>query len=330
MATPEIKIAGTGMNLHRIYGLTLASDFPFVNRFPEGSGIPDVTFRCCLEPPVSERWHNTVPLSATDSKDERGDNLFSIFRMEGYHVLHYAGVVDFYLWPDQIVAHLLDTSHDYLVEIVLLGEIFSLWFELHGIPAIHASAVVIDDHAIGFLSSNKGGKSALAAALMEKGYPLLTDDILPIEERNGIFFGRPGYPRMRMWPDEADFFLGSHEDLEIVHPGYSKRRVPVGEKGFGSFYDDLIPIKALYIPERYDPCNGVAFEAIPQKDAFIDMIRHSFSISIVEVLGLQVPRMKFFSHLVQNVPVRRLKYPQGLSLLSEVVESLVGDAQSIQ
>lgn len=318
------------MNLHRIYGLTLASDFPFVNRFPGGSGVPAVTFSCCLEPPVSDGWHNTVPIYATDRKNERGDNLFSIFQMDGYHVLHYAGVVDFYLWPEKIVAHLLDTSYDYLVEIMLLGEIFSLWLELRGIPAIHASAVVIDDYAIGFLSSNKGGKSALAAALMEKGYPLLTDDILPIEERNGIFFGRPGYPRMRMWPDEADFFLGGHKDLEIVHPGYSKRRIPVGEKGFGSFCDDLMPIKALYIPQRQDYCTDVGFEPISQKDAFIEMIRHSFSISIVEALGLQVPRMNFFSRLMQQVPVRRIRYPHGLALLHDVAESLLHDAQSLK
>lgn len=318
------------MRLHRLYGLTVASDFPFKNRFPGGSGSPDVTFTCRKRPPVPDHWQNTTPLFASGMKTERGESILSIFRTDGYHVAHYPGLVDFYIWPDRITAHLCDTSHDYLVEIYLIGDIFSLWLELHGIPAIHASSVVIDGQAIGFLSSNKGGKSALAAALLKKGYPLLTDDILPIEKRDGIYFGRPGYPQMRMWPDEAGFFLGGYEDLDIVHPRYSKRRIPVGGKGFGSFYSDSIPIGALYIPERQDHCENIGIKPISQKDAFIEMIRHSFSVSIVEALELQVPRMQFFSGLVQNVPVRRFMYPSGFSHLSDVADTLVDDIRSIE
>lgn len=316
------------MILHRLYGLTVASDFPFKNRFPEGSGSPDVTFTCRKRPPVPDHWQNTTPLFASGMKTERGESILSIFRLDGYHVAHYPELIDFYIFSDRIIAHLLDTSYDYLVEIYLLGDIFSLWLELQGIPAIHASAVVIDGEAIGFLSSNKGGKSALAAAFMKKGFPLLTDDILPIEKRDGAYFGRPGYPQMRMWPEEAGFFLGRSMDLEIVHPGYSKRRIPVGEKGIGSFHRDRISLKALYIPERQDRCKGIEIVPISQKDAFIEMIRHSFSVSIVEALGLQVPRMQFFSSLVQNVPMRRLRYPSGLSHLSYVADTLVEDVKS--
>ncbi len=318
------------MKFHRIYGMTIASDFPFKNRFPEGSGIPDATFTCSRRTPVPDKWQSTMPFYATGAKTEHGESILSIFRTDGYHVAHYPGLMDFYIWPDRITVHLLDITYDYLVEICLLGEIFSLWLELRGIPAIHASAVVIDEQAIGFLSSNKGGKSALAAALMKKGFPLLTDDILPIEKRNGAFFGRPGYPQMRMWPDEAKFFHGSYMDLEIVHPGYSKRRIPVDKKGIGSFCSDVIPIRALYIPERLDYCKGIGIRPVSQKDAFIEMIRHSFSISIVEAIGLQIPRMQFLSDLVRNVPMRRLIYPSGFSHLSGVADILVEDTRVIQ
>ncbi len=53
------------------------------------------------------------------------------------------------------------------------------------------------------------GKSSLAASFMQNGHPLLTGDILPLEQNtDGAFFARPGYPIMRMWPEEALRFLG--------------------------------------------------------------------------------------------------------------------------
>ena len=104
------------------------------------------------------------------------------------------------------------------MEIRLLGPVFSFWLELQGIPVLHASAVLVEGQAVAFLSSNYGGKTSLAATLMQAGHPLLTDDFLPVERGDGLYLGRPGYPTMRMWPEEAEHFLGSYEDLGLVHP----------------------------------------------------------------------------------------------------------------
>ncbi len=133
-----------------------------------------------------------------------------------------------------------------------LGDVLSYWLERQGIRALHAAAVVANGRAAAFLSSNYGGKSSLAAAMMQVGCPLLTDDILPVEETGGIFIGRPGYPTMRMWPDEAAYFLGSYEHLPLVHPELSKRRVFVGPDGFGSFCETSQALSCIYLPERRD------------------------------------------------------------------------------
>ena len=58
---------------------------------------------------------------------------------------------------------------------------------------------------------------------------------------------------MRMWPDEAQHFLGHYRDLEIVHPQLDKRRVVVGSEGFGTFCAEARPLACIYIPERRDP-----------------------------------------------------------------------------
>jgi hypothetical protein len=321
----------TSVHYYRIYGIILESNYPFKSLFEIASGPPDITFSCVHTFPLAGEWQRTVPISSMQSQTDDGENHVALYRMNGFDVVHIANSVDFYVWPKKIVAHLLDPQYDPMVEIHFLGWILSIWLELHHIPAIHASAVVTKYGAIGFISSSKGGKSALAATFVKEGYPLLTDDILPIEEGEGpTFFGRPGYPQMRMWPDEAEYFFGKYEDLKLVHPKYSKRRVSIGPYGFGNFCSEKQQLKVLYVPERHNENDDIRIESISPKDALIELVKNSFSARTVAALGLEAQRMKFFAGIVLNVPIRRLRYPSGFQYLAEIREALEKDVESLK
>ena len=223
--------ADTSNKLYRLFGVTMASDYLFATPLPRVSGIPDVSFTCRqTRPHLVEGVKKLV--YASESTTDDGESWFSIHTMDDGHVFHYGKTVDFYLSSDTIIAHLLDPAYRYMVEILLLGEIFSLWLELQGIPTIHASAAVVDNDAIAFLSTSKGGKSGLAAAFAQQGHQILTDDVLPVEDRHDRFLARPGYPAMRMWPDQAGHFLGEYENLEIVHPELFKAPHSGWSRGF--------------------------------------------------------------------------------------------------
>lgn len=315
-------------NLYRLFGVTMASDYIFANPLPRVSGVPDVSFTCrCTRPHSVEGLKK--PVFASKSMTDDGECVTSIQTMDDCHVVHFAGSVDFYLYSNRIIAHLLDPAHRYMVEILLLGEIFSLWLELRGIRTIHASAAVIDNNAIAFLSKNKGGKSSLAAAFTQRGYQILTDDVLPVENRQNLFRVHPGYPAMRMWPDQAEHFFGQYQDLEIVHPGYSKRRLLVGPHGFGTFCSEEKPLKVSYVPQRMSSDSDITIEPISKKIAFFELIQNSFTVGIVEALGLQPQRMNFFTRMVTQVPMRRLKYPEGFHHLSNVVDAVLKDIESL-
>jgi hypothetical protein len=332
----------TAWTSYRIFGLTLWTDFPFVSRLAPGpasdanhtpsSATADLSFTCQKDAPL-----------AIDREKEAGCDVFP-----------YSGVADFYCFRDRIVCHLLSPAAIHLIEIIFLGEVLSFWLERHGIPALHASAVLTGRGAVAFLSSNHGGKSALAATLMQSGHPLVSDDILPVEEQDGIFACRPGYPTMRMWPDEAAHFLGAFEHLPLVHPELSKRRVPVGVDGFGSFCDTSQPLAGIYLPERRAGSGATTTSEIPPgghpgrhpphlealaayadieilpvspRDAVIELIRHSFSAHHAEAAGLAPQRLDFFARLAQKIAMRRLIYPAGFEHLPRVREAILGDRE---
>lgn len=317
------------VQLYRLYGLVLASNYRFKNLLPGDFGAPDISFSCTPTSPLSTEWNITQPAYVSESQTGDGEKMFSLYRMNGFDIARFGRYVDFYVWPERIIAHMPDISYDYMVEIHLFGEILSIWMEMHRIPMIHASAVSTKFGAVGFISNSHGGKSALAASLVQQGNQLLTDDILPIEIRSGVFFGRPGYPQMRMWPDEAEYFLGSYEDLEVIHPKFSKRRIPIGRNGFGTFCSENRQLKALYFPERHHGDTGVKIEPLTPKDALIELIRYSFSARIVEALGLAAQRMKLLAEMAVQVPMRRLTYPSGFPRLPVVREVLEDDIASL-
>lgn len=314
------------MRTSSLFGFTLASDFPFVVRLPERRGVPELTFgvspeRLCLD--VREQYS---PIYTSPRRLRDGRSAGYLYQMPGCEVLSFSQTVDFYLWPDRIIAQSLIPEPTPLLEIHLLGTVLSYWLEQRGLVTLHASAVAAGSRAVAFVSTHGGGKSGLAASLLQAGHPLLSDDLVPIEQLDGKLLARPGYPQMRMWPDEANHLLGGCEHLPRAHPDLSKRRVPIGPGGFGTFHDAPLPLACLYLLER-SPAGDAPIEIreVSPRDALIELLRHSFTPLLVEAAGLQPARFDLLSRLVLQVPVKRLLYPSGFDHLPRVAEAVRRD-----
>lgn len=151
-------------------------------------------------------------------------------------------------------------------------------------------------------------------------------------DASGTVVGRPGYPQIRLWPDQAARFLAGHprlggwESLPRVHPAYAKRRVPVavGERpGFGSFCPRSLPVGRIYLLERAASDSAICFEELAPHRGVIELLRHSFSPHVVEAAGLQPRRLERLAALAAQAPVVRLVYPGGFEQLPAVVEAIL-------
>ena len=319
------------METYSIFGITLASDFPFANRLArpvrQNGGAPDLTFRCTRQPPVA--FDPSGPASYCSTYQNRaGESALLLYRFKGCDLLRLSGAADFYIWPEQIVCHLHEGGASYQAEIGLLGTALAYWLERRGVPALHAAAVAVEGRAAAFLSSNQGGKSSLAAALVQAGYALLTDDLLPVAEAETGFRAYPGYPAMRMWPGEAQHFTGGYEDLARVHPQLEKRRVVVGPGGFGQFCPTALPLACIYLPERRKAAEEdteISILLVSPRQAVLALLQYSFAPRLAEAAGLAAQRLNLFARLAGQVPVRRLRYPEGYQHLAAVGEAVLAD-----
>lgn len=198
----------------------------------------------------------------------------------------------------------------------------SLWNEQRGYPALHASAVEVGNRAVGFLASTEGGKSSLAAAFVQAGHPLLTDDVLIIESSETGILGRPSYPQMRLWAEQLDHFIGGVDAFDRVVPHLDKRRVPLGNGGFGTFQMAARPLSHLFLPQRRTDVQGTYLKPVDVSQRLIELVRHSFLPNTTHHLGLSPDRLSVLSTLAEETEMYHLVYPSGLNEISRVVEAV--------
>ncbi|MEF8797069.1 MAG: hypothetical protein V5A48_11490, partial [Salinivenus sp.] len=152
---------------------------------------------------------------------------------------------------------------------------------------------------------------------------LLTDDILVLDPERETVVGRPSYPQMRMWPEQARHFVGDRtEALPRVVPHLSKRRVPVGPEGFGTFRDTAAPLTHLFLPEYRSDVEDVRIDPLPPQEAVAALLQHAFLPNTVEDLGLADRRLPVLTALADQAQVARLVYPEGAEHLPAVAETL--------
>lgn len=326
------NLCGTSVSpAYRLYGLILASSYPFVTPLPVASGPPDVTFTCVAASPRPVPW-SLRPMSSPSASDT-DEPAFALHRLDDCDVMHFAGLADFFLWPDRIVCHLFDPTYSYMVELLLIGVVLAHWLEGRGMIALHASTVVAEDRAIAFAAHRESGKTSLAISFLKAGDALLADDFLALQPVNGQLVAHPGYPQMRLWPEQAERFGLDPTQLSLVMPDKPKRRVPT--TSLGAFCDQPYPLAAIYLPERYTPSRddptelSVYIEPLSQAEAVFTLITHVFSRVLVNRIADQQGRLARFAPLVSRLPVRRLRYPSGLSHLPRVREAILADVAAL-
>lgn len=309
---------------YAVYGITLETDFTFEWPVPTTSAAIDLRFDCVATPPVDVDLASSPAVHevAVAGDEDRPD--ITYHRLPDLDIVRVRGAADHYIWPDRIVCHLHDPSLAYLVEIQLLGLVLAVWLERRGIPTLHASSVAVDGSAVAFLGVKGGGKTTVAAGMVAAGHTLLVDDLLALVRHGDHLLAHPGYPMLRLWPDQADHFLGSHDHLPLVHPAYTKRRIIVGEH-LGLFHNQAAPLRHVYLPARDVTAREVTFEPVSPRDAFLAMLQESFLRGAVHGLGLAAGRFAALAGVVASVETRRVRYPVGLDRLPELAEAIVKD-----
>jgi hypothetical protein len=206
----------------------------------------------------------------------------------------------------------------------LLGQVLSFSLLALGEEPLHGTAIVAGGRAIGFLGDCGSGKSTLGAAFLDRGFSLLTDDLLALDRTRAGYEAYPGIPRVKLYPRVSRKLLGVSGGPRMNH-GTSKQVLPLDRH---QACGHKVPLAALYVISR--PPRGssaIGIRTLSQSQALLEIVKYSFNTVVLDK-GRLANQLTLASRLVTRVPVKRLTYPRRLASLPAVCEAVLADQSS--
>ncbi len=312
---------------YEVYGVRLRSRRPLPLPSGQGSGPLAGDIALCDRP---------ARLLAEASREGRGpsagDGWFRHVRLpDGSDYVRWSGLFEFLVSADgrRIACHPLNGTSREAFHTYLLGQALSFALLKQGIEPLHATAVVIDGKAVGFVGDCGYGKSSLAAAFLQAGHALLTDDLLVVRERRGAFVAYPGPPRVKLYPHIAKRLLSGRVTGTPMNPLTPKLVIPLAEEGNG-YCREPSPLKAIYVldaPPRHPQKERTTIRPFSPRRAFVELVRSTFNPLVVDPPRLR-RQFDLAALLAREIPVRSLSFPRRLARLPAVREAILADLRA--
>ena len=241
-----------------------------------------------------------------------------------FYCLHYAEGVDYVLSRDTTCLWIRwsKTVAERDILSYLLGPVMGFILRLRGTVCLHASAVAINRRAIVFVGDVGAGKSTMAMAMGRLGYPIISDDIVPIYENAGVTYAQPGYPRMRLRQSSLPMLFDVNPELPPLPKveGQDRLHFELTSAGY-QFQSNALPIGGLYLlAESADP-DVPRVEPLSPLDGIIRIVANTYATRFLDK-SMRAQELQELSQLVNRVAVNnvyRHREPSRLATLCEVI-----------
>jgi hypothetical protein len=200
------------------------------------------------------------------------------------------------------------------------GPVLAFVLRLRGAVPLHASAVAIDNRGVLFVGEAGAGKSTTAAAFATLGYPVLSDDIVRIDDRGGQAVAHPGHPRVNVWPDSVEMLFGARDALPAHSATWDKCYLDVLDAGY-PFQSTQVPIDMIYVlgERTAEPMPSIA--PLGLRAALLALASHTYCNYLLDTT-MRRDEFEFLSRLVRQVPVKELRVGENLGPLMSTCQAL--------
>jgi hypothetical protein len=206
-----------------------------------------------------------------------------------------------------------------------LGPVMGFVLRKRHVTSLHASCVAIGGHAVALCGNAGFGKSTTAAALALRGYPVLAEDIVPLDESTGTIHAVPGYPRVCLWPAAVAKLLGSPEALPELTAVWGKRYLAL-DGARARFWPGKLPLGIVYFfGPRTDAADAPRVEELSPREALLQMVQNTYMNWLLdrEQRGVEFDML---SRLVGRVLVRRIVPSSDAAKLGALCSLIADDA----
>jgi hypothetical protein len=321
---------------YRIYGLTLSSDsvIPGLHEETDCASGSDV----CVELRSEPAWVRdamqlpSLILHSIAACPETQDPAFVLtaFGEGEYFQLAYSDGTRFVvngaatrIWGTAGECQTMEDLSTYF-----LGPVMGFILRRRGITALHASAFCIDGKAVVLTGEAGAGKSTTAGALALRGLPILCEDIAAVEESDGSFQVKPGYPRVCLWPHSVEMLMGRADVLPRLTPNWNKFYLAL-DGSEARLETRKRPLGAIYIlSPREMAANAPRIEDVSNREVLLELVQNTYMNWLLN-RSQRAAEFELLAHLVSRVPVRRVVPHRDPARIGALCDVIVADARRL-
>ncbi|NCJ08053.1 hypothetical protein GS597_16365 [Synechococcales cyanobacterium C] len=294
------------MYTYRAYGLMFSLEFPCPELLP-AKGEPDVVVR-----------YGDIPTSLKNPQ------------VQG--VLYEAQSNQFLLKLENVAYYLVQNGNEIViaphpeatadeVRLFLLGSCLGALLHQRGILVMHASAIQTDRGAVLFVGASGNGKSTLLGSLLQRGYPMMADDVTGIVlNEYGKPLVLPAYPQVKLWHDACQQLAQPIENLRAVRSQLEKYAVPTHHQ----FVDQPVPLYGVYVLRVHNRPD-MLLECLEDSEKFEIFLGNTYRQRFLDGLNMRLPHFHLATVAANAAQVTRVTRPTHPFLLEELTSRLIED-----
>lgn len=299
--------SGLESDRYRAFGLTFQSCLPLPARPAARGTAPDV----CIS-------YGTVPCELAHAVSRRGRHQAAPHEW----LLAIEGIARYLVTEGRtIIIDRHASAMDADVLLFLLGSALGALLHQRHDLVLHGSAIEAHGGAFVFLGLSGSGKSTVAAALRQRGYRVLTDDVCVVRAgARGVLEAQPGLPQLKLWADALATLEIPAQPLPRVGAGLDKRAMRV-RSGFAT---RARPLTRLYILQ---PAETAHVELAPLSGSrkFTVLLEHTYRFSYLEGLGTRATHFQHAIDVARSMPIVVVSRPRESCAIDELIDRLVSD-----
>jgi hypothetical protein len=234
----------------------------------------------------------------------------------GSQYLRWRGIGEFLISVDgrEIECRLLMEFHPDLFAAYLLNQVLSSALTVRRVDLLHGTAVAKNGKAHVFLGQGGAGKTTLTYGLLNRGYQLITDDLVRIDGRFGVI--HPGLRRLKVCADTLRFMNPNSKSAVALAPFIDKYVVPIDEtKGVL----EPLPVQSIFIVNRAVANERVSLKPLQGANKMIQLMAQTYNSLSPRSFDHHFHQM---GALAKTFPLTALRAPHKWENLDETLNEL--------
>jgi hypothetical protein len=225
-----------------------------------------------------------------------------------------------------VICHALAEGNQRVLQNFLFGQVLSFALVAQGFEPLHAACVADDNAAFALIGDCTFGKSTLAAAFVDAGYRLLTDDLLLLDVNPPNLVAHTGTGRIKLQPDSARALLPSGSFGMALNPHTAKRSFLLDRNALRLASTPLRGIFVLPEPLQREEADQIDMRRLTATELFGHLLKNSLNVEVLDRERL-ARQFTFAAAVASRVGGWSLQYPRGLHHVRTVRDALINLVQ---